>query len=169
MSFQIFGNKPALHQCNAGKIFACPQSARRARYLAQHAGRLPMQGTRTLQSGAALNTIAAMNRRNFLRSLAATACPLPAIAQAVESRAPRNLKITGLEVVTTDPGRNTLGNYVLVKILTSQPGLYGWRQPPGCRLPTIRTAGCAPWPESPVRGPGFASRHANSLPVWRRL
>jgi len=67
-----------------------------------------------------------MNRRNFLQSLAAGTCPLPAIAQAVESRAPHNLAITNLEVVVTNPGRNALGNYVLVKIVTNQPGLYGW-------------------------------------------
>jgi len=67
-----------------------------------------------------------MNRRNFLESLAAAVCPTAAIAQAVESRAPRNLTITDLEVVVTNPGRNALGNYVLVKIVTNQPGLYGW-------------------------------------------
>jgi len=61
-----------------------------------------------------------MRRREFLTSVFAAA------AQAAESRAPRNLKITDLQVVLTNPGHGALGNYVLVKIVTSQPGLYGW-------------------------------------------
>lgn len=68
-----------------------------------------------------------MNRRYFLASaLLAAASPLPMAAQAAERRAPRNLKITDLQVVVTNPGKSALGNYVLVKVLTNQPGLYGW-------------------------------------------
>src|SRR5262249_6956983 len=67
-----------------------------------------------------------MNRRQFLASsLSAAASPLP-IAAAAEPRAPRNLKITDLQVVVTNPGQSALGNYVLVKVVTNQPGLYGW-------------------------------------------
>ena len=60
-----------------------------------------------------------MNRRHFLASLAAAGTQLPAAA-------PKNLKITGVQVLVTNPGQTNNGNYVLVKILTSEPGLYGW-------------------------------------------
>ena len=67
-----------------------------------------------------------MNRRHFLSSLFAAGIPLPARAQAADSRAPRNLKITDLQILTTNPEQTALGNYVLVKVLTNQDGLYGW-------------------------------------------
>lgn len=67
-----------------------------------------------------------MNRRSFLASLFAAGIPMPAATQSAESRAPRNLKITDVQVVVTSPGRSGMSNYVLVKIVTSQPGLYGW-------------------------------------------
>ncbi len=54
-----------------------------------------------------------MIRRHFLASLVAAA-------------APRNLKITGVQVIVTNPGQATNGNFVLVKVLTSEPELYGW-------------------------------------------
>jgi len=63
-----------------------------------------------------------MHRRSFLSSLLAAGIPLPAAAES----APRDLKITGLKVVVTNPGQGTMGNYVLVKVLTNQAGLYGW-------------------------------------------
>ncbi len=56
------------------------------------------------------------SRRSFLSVLAG-----PALAMV-----PRNLKITGVEVLTTNPGRAAAGNYVLVKVVTSEPGLHGW-------------------------------------------
>lgn len=59
-----------------------------------------------------------MDRRTFLSSLTA-ALPLTA-------GVPRDLKIAGVEVFVTNPGGVNNGNYVLVKIVTSQPGLYGW-------------------------------------------
>ena len=65
-----------------------------------------------------------MNRRLFLQS--ALAAPLPLAARAAEARAPRNLKITGVEVLVTNPDQSPMGNYVLVKIVTNQPGLFGW-------------------------------------------
>ncbi len=60
-----------------------------------------------------------MNRRTFLA--ASMAAPLPLAAQSAESRAPRNLRITDVQVTVTNPSRSALGNYVLVKILTE-----GW-------------------------------------------
>ena len=63
-----------------------------------------------------------MRRRSFLSSLLAAGIPLPAAAQ----NAPRSLTITALKVVVTNPSQGAAGNYVLVKVLTSQPGLYGW-------------------------------------------
>lgn len=63
-----------------------------------------------------------MHRRSFLSSLLAAGVPLPATAE----NAPRNLKITALKVVVTNPSQGAAGNYVLVKVLTNQPGLHGW-------------------------------------------
>jgi mannonate dehydratase len=60
-----------------------------------------------------------MKRRLFLSSLAAAGVPAPAAA-------PPNLKIADVQVFVTNPGQVNNGNYVLVKILTSEPGLYGW-------------------------------------------
>lgn len=62
-----------------------------------------------------------LRRREFLASLGA-----PLAAQSTRNRAPRNLKITDVRVVLTNPARTALGNYVLVKILTSEDGLWGW-------------------------------------------
>ena len=67
-----------------------------------------------------------MKRRHFLASLFSAGVPLPAAAQLADSRAPRNLKITDVQVVVTNPGKASAGNYGLVKIVTSQDGLYGW-------------------------------------------
>ncbi len=70
------------------------------------------------------------NRRGFLKLAGAAALTDPALAKG---RAPGSaslpaptlglppLKITDVRVIVTCPGRN----YVLVKILTSEPGLYG--------------------------------------------
>jgi mannonate dehydratase len=66
-----------------------------------------------------------MHRRHFLRTLFAAA-PLPLVAQTAADRSPRNLKITDVQVLVTNPSKGALGNYVLVKVLTNQPGLYGW-------------------------------------------
>src|SRR5689334_16398801 len=63
-----------------------------------------------------------MKRREFLKASLA----LPALAPDAIAQAPRNLKITGVKVIVTNPSRGALGNYVLVKIETSQTGLYGW-------------------------------------------
>ncbi len=58
-----------------------------------------------------------MQRRAFL---------LSGLAPAVWAAAPRNLKITSVKVIVTNPARAALANYVLVKIETNQPGLWGW-------------------------------------------
>lgn len=58
----------------------------------------------------------AMNRRLFLASTLA----------ATRLQATPKVKITDVQVLTTNPGRSALGNYVLVKIVTDQAGLHGW-------------------------------------------
>jgi len=66
-------------------------------------------------------------RRNFLRMTGAAALGSPLVAggtDAAHIERPRGLpplKITDVRVTVTSPGRN----YVVVKILTSEPGLYG--------------------------------------------
>ena len=65
-----------------------------------------------------------MKRRNFLSALAAAA--LPASTPAAAPKAPRGLKITDVRVVVTNPERSPMGNFVLVKIVTNEDGLYGW-------------------------------------------
>ena len=66
-----------------------------------------------------------MHRRDLLRFLALSAVS-PAWSRAAETGAVRNLKIAKVDVLVTNPGQTPLGNYVLVKIATNQPGLYGW-------------------------------------------
>ena len=70
------------------------------------------------------------NRRGFLKLAGATALSKPTLARETAWRegSPPNsppglppLTITDVRVIVTCPGRN----YVLVKILTSEPGLYG--------------------------------------------
>jgi mannonate dehydratase len=58
-----------------------------------------------------------MERRAFL---------LAGLGSAAWAAAPRNLKITAVKVIVTNPARAALANYVLVKIETNQPGLWGW-------------------------------------------
>ncbi len=65
-----------------------------------------------------------MRRRDFFTALAGAS--LPARALTAAARAPRDLKITDLKVVVTNPDRAPNGNFVLVKILTNEPGLWGW-------------------------------------------
>src|SRR4029077_8995761 len=67
-----------------------------------------------------------MDRRDALRfftagGLAAAARPIPAAAQAARRGLPA-LKITDVKVILTQPGPDQL---VIVKVLTSEPGLYG--------------------------------------------
>ena len=65
-----------------------------------------------------------MTRRRFLGS--AAALPLSAVAHAATATAPRSLKITDLRVLVTNPTQGNNRNFVLVKIVTNQAGLYGW-------------------------------------------
>ena len=66
-------------------------------------------------------------RRNFLKMTGAAALGTPLIGAGTEATGaerPRGLpplKITDVRVIVTCPGRN----YVVVKILTNEPGLYG--------------------------------------------
>lgn len=64
-----------------------------------------------------------LDRRRFLASLFAAGIPLPQRARAAESRAPRNLKITDVQVLVTNPAKSALGNYVVVKIATNQSSI----------------------------------------------
>jgi mannonate dehydratase len=66
-----------------------------------------------------------MRRRHFLPSLLAAA-PLPAAAQQAQRLAPKDLRITAVDVIVTNPSQVPAGNYVLVKVTTNQPGLWGW-------------------------------------------
>ena len=50
----------------------------------------------------------------------------PLAAQHAERSTPRDLRIDAVEVVVTNPDQRPLGNYVLVKVTTNQPGLHGW-------------------------------------------
>jgi mannonate dehydratase len=70
------------------------------------------------------------NRREFLKLAGTMALAQPVVARETERNPPAPsgsapglppLKITDVRVIVTSPGRN----YVLVKILTSEPGLYG--------------------------------------------
>ena len=38
----------------------------------------------------------------------------------------RQLRITDVEVLVTNPMQVALGNYVLVKLTTNDPNIYGW-------------------------------------------
>ena len=50
----------------------------------------------------------------------------PLAAQRAERSTPRDLRINAVDVVVTNPDQRPLGNYVLVKVTTNQPGLHGW-------------------------------------------
>ncbi len=67
-----------------------------------------------------------MNRRNFLSAVPAAGAVPAAAIQTAQERAPRNLRITDVQVVVTNPDRGAMSNFVLVKIVTSEAGLYGW-------------------------------------------
>ncbi|MDE0106891.1 MAG: D-galactonate dehydratase family protein [Bryobacterales bacterium] len=65
-----------------------------------------------------------LDRRSFLALPVLATTPLA--AQFDANRTPKNLRIEAVDVVVTNPDERPLGNYVLVKITTSEPGLYGW-------------------------------------------
>ena len=61
-----------------------------------------------------------MHRRRFLLSLLASGVA-PLYCRAAERNTPRNLKITGVDVLVTNPPQARNQNFVLVKIRTSEP------------------------------------------------
>src|SRR5438874_11446312 len=64
-------------------------------------------------------------RRTFLLSMLASGVA-PICCPQAEAKAPRGLKITAVQVLVTNPPQSRNENFVLVKIETSEPGLYGW-------------------------------------------
>jgi mannonate dehydratase len=66
-----------------------------------------------------------MNRRTFGLSVMATAL-VTECSLAAERKAPRGLKITRVKTLVTNPPQSRNENFVLVKIETNEPGLYGW-------------------------------------------
>jgi mannonate dehydratase len=101
-----------------------------------------------------------MKRRDFFASIFA----LPAVVRA-GSLAPRDLKVTDLQVVVTNPNRTALGNYVLVKIVTNQAGLYGW----GDATCSGSELGVAKFLEEHMK-PGILGRNPMRLEdVWQTL
>ena len=68
---------------------------------------------------------AAIDRRRFVRSVLAGGLASFCLPDTLRA-APRNLKITGVDVVVTNPPRSRLQNFVLVRIRTSEPEIYGW-------------------------------------------
>lgn len=86
-------------------------------------------------------------------------------AQTAANRAPANLRITDLQVVVTNPGQSNNGNYVLVKIVTNQPGLYGW----GDATCTGSELGVAKFLEEHMR-PGVIGRNPMRIEdIWQTL
>ncbi len=65
-----------------------------------------------------------MTRRGFLSLPALAAAPVS--GQFDVNRVPSDLRIDSVAVLVTNPDRRPLGNYVLVKVTTNQPGLHGW-------------------------------------------
>lgn len=104
-----------------------------------------------------------MNRRRFLATLFTAAGSLPA-AQST-STSPRNLRITDLQVLVTNPAKSALGNYVLVKIVTNQAGLYGW----GDATCSGSELGVAKFLEEHMR-PGVIGRNPMQIEdIWQTL
>src|SRR5262249_40663328 len=66
-----------------------------------------------------------MNRRKMLLSLLSSGLA-PLLCPAAAWSAPRDLKITGVKVLVTNPPQARNENFVLVKIETSEPGIHGW-------------------------------------------
>ncbi|MCZ2077370.1 MAG: hypothetical protein LC130_20515 [Bryobacterales bacterium] len=67
-----------------------------------------------------------MNRRRFLASAIGVGGGTRLPLYSAVSRSPANLKITDVQVLVTNPMQSAAGNFVLVKVLTNQDGLYGW-------------------------------------------
>jgi len=86
---------------------------------------------------------------------------IPGVAFA----APGKIRITDVQVVVTNPGKGAGGNFVLVKIMTDQPGLYGW----GDCTCTGSELGVAKFLEEHMR-PGLLGRNPMQLQdLWQTL
>jgi mannonate dehydratase len=66
-----------------------------------------------------------MRRRDLLASSVLLPAALPR-RRAAAAPVPRGLRITDVRAVVTNPSKSPNGNYVLVKVLTSEAGLWGW-------------------------------------------
>jgi mannonate dehydratase len=97
-----------------------------------------------------------MHRRNALKALSAPAAGLLAgpgplgAAQSAARRGMPPLKITDVKVILTQPGPD---NLVIVKVLTSEPGLYG--------------VGCATHRERPYAVAAYIEKHLKDFVVGR--
>jgi mannonate dehydratase len=97
-----------------------------------------------------------MRRREFL---------LSALAPAAFAAVPRNLKITAVKVLVTNPAQAPLANYVLVRIETNQAGLWGW----GDATCTGSELGVAKFLEEHM-APGLIGRNPMQLEdLWQTL
>lgn len=92
-----------------------------------------------------------MNRRRMIQSFGLLAAPEPlAQAQSAARRGLPALKITDVKVILTQPGGD---NLVIVKVLTSEPGLYG--------------VGCATHRERPLAVAAYIENYLKPFVVGR--
>ena len=108
-----------------------------------------------------------MHRRQLLRTLAgaAAAIPLPLAAQKVEQKSPGAIRITGVDVIVTNPGAMAMNNFVLIKISTNQPGLVGW----GDATCTGSELGVAKFMEEHLTPALIGQNPMHSERLWQRL
>ena len=86
---------------------------------------------------------------------------IPGVALA----APAKIKITDVQLTVTNPSKGAGGNFVLVKIVTDQPGLHGW----GDCTCTGSELGVAKFLEEHMR-PGLLGRNPMQLEdLWQTL
>ena len=99
-----------------------------------------------------------MNRRNMLKGFGAAGASLLAgpgplaQAQSTARRGMPPLKITDVKVIMTQPG-GTGSNLVVVKVLTSEPGLYG--------------VGCATHQERPFAVAAYLEQHLKPFVIGK--
>ena len=95
-----------------------------------------------------------LSRRQLLAAI-------PGVAFAAAAK----IKITDVQVIVTNPGKGAGGNFVLVKIVTDQPGLHGW----GDCTCTGSELGVAKFLEEHLR-PGLLGRNPMQLEdLWQTL
>jgi len=109
-----------------------------------------------------------MNRRGALKTMTGTAAGLlsgggpAAAAQAAARRGMPPLKITGVKVIRTAPAGSRL---VIVKVLTSEPGLYGI----GCATHQERPTAVAAALEDDI-GPFIQGRNCDEIEdIWQSV